>query len=230
MTARGGPQRIPRPDDWQLGGPPPWADVAHPTVSLDHVAAVLNRRGPGNIVGPTPGPDHRRSAVLVPLYEHDGEVHVVLTRRSPHLRSHTHEVSFPGGRIDPEDIDEWDTALREAEEEVALDRTLPRRIGELDSFVTGGSQTFVTPLVASLPSRPDLEPSEAEVEHILHVPLAELLLPEVWREELWTRSGFTRPITFFELRGDTVWGATGAMLRQLLAIVTGTDDTITREV
>ena len=81
-----------------------------------------------------------------------------------------------------------------------------------------------------LPERPDLWPSEAEVERILHVPLTELLLPEVWREEIWTRAGFTRPITFFELHGDTVWGATGAMLRQLLAIVTGTDDTIVREV
>ena len=230
MTSRGGPQRIPRPDDWELGGPPPWADIGDADLSLDGVVAALDRRGPGRLIGPGPSPDHRRSAVLVPLYEVGGEAHVVLTRRSPNLRSHTHEVSFPGGRIDPEDVDEWDTALREAEEEVALDRSLPERVGELDSFITGGSQTYVTPLVGRLPERPDLSPSEAEVERILHVPLTELLLPEVWREEIWTRAGFTRPITFFELHGDTVWGATGAMLRQLLAIVTGTDDTIVREV
>ncbi|MEM7285301.1 MAG: CoA pyrophosphatase [Actinomycetota bacterium] len=230
MTSRGGPQHIPRPADWELGGPPPWSLVTDPDLSLDGVVAALDRRGPGRVVGPGPGPDNRRSAVLVPLYEVGGEAHVVLTRRSANLRSHTHEVSFPGGRIDPEDVDEWDTALREAEEEVALDRSLPERVGELDSFVTGGSMTYVTPLVGRLPERPELSPSEAEVERILHVPLGELLLPEVWREEIWTRAGFTRPITFFELHGDTVWGATGAMLRQLLAIVTGTDETIVREV
>lgn len=229
MTPRGGPQRIPRPDDWELGGPPPWVDVADADLSLDNVVDALERRGPGRVVGPRPGPSQRRSAVLVPLYEVAGEAHVVLTRRSPHLRSHTHEVSFPGGRIDPDDADEWHAAVREAEEEVALDRRLPERVGELDSFVTGGSQTYVTPLVGRLPERPELSPSEAEVERILHVPLRELLLPEVWREEIWTRAGFTRPITFFELRGDTVWGATGSMLRQLLAIATGTDDTIARE-
>ncbi len=230
MPARGGPQRIPRPDTWKMGGPPPWAERDPGELSLELVERALRRRGPGGLVGPQPEAGNRRSAVLVPLYEDDGEVHVVLTRRSPHMRSHTHEVAFPGGRVDPEDIDEWDTALREAEEEVALDRALPERIGELDSFVAGGSQSFVTPLVGRLPGPPDLTPSEAEVERILYVPLKELLLPEVWREEIWVRDGLVRPITFFELHGDTVWGATGAMLRQLLAIVTGTDDTIVREV
>ena len=230
MTTRGGPQRIPRPDDWELGGPPPWAEQDPDVLSLDDVVTRLARRGPGRLVGPRPGPGHRRSAVLIPLYEDDGEVHVVLTRRSPHMRSHTHEVAFPGGRVDPDDVDEWDTALREAEEEVALDRRLAEPVGELDSFITGGSHTYVTPKVAALSRRPDLTPSEHEVERILYVPLRELLLPEVWREEIWVRDGLIRPITFFELHGDTVWGATGAMLRQLLAIVTGTDDTIVREV
>lgn len=229
-ASRGGPQRIPRPDTWRPGGPAPWAHLDPVEVSLDDVTAALAARGPGQLIGPAPAGEHRRSAVLVALYDDDGEPHVVLTRRAPHLRSHRHEVSFPGGRIDPEDEDEWAAAVREAVEEVDLDPAAPRRVGELDSFITGGSHTFVTPLVAQLPGRPDLTPSEDEVEHILHVPLRELLLPEVWREEIWVRDEFIRPITFFELHGDTVWGATGAMLRQLLAIATGTDDTITREV
>ena len=227
MTERGGPQRIPRPDRWSLGGPPPWEGASSRSLSLGQVKAALDARGPGRLRGAAPATTNKRSAVLVPLYEHDDEPHVVLTRRSPTMRSHTHEVSFPGGRVDPTDVDEWDTALREAHEEVALDRRLPRRIGELDSFITGGSQAYVTPLVAELPGRPELTASEDEVEHILHVPLGELLLPEVFREEIWTRQGVTRRITFFELHGDTVWGATGAMLRQLLAIATGTDDSLT---
>lgn len=226
MTERGGPQRIPRPDDWRPGGPPPWldADVAVPTMA--DIEELLIKRGSGRIRGRSQDGIDRRSAVLVPLYEEDGEVHVVLTRRSPNLRSHTHEVAFPGGRVDPDDATVWDAAVREAHEEIDLDPELPQRIGELDTFVTGGSMSLVTPYVARLPERPQLTPHEAEVEHILHVPLAELFLPEAWREELWHRDGVLRRITFFELHGDTVWGATGAMLRQLLALLSGVEDDV----
>lgn len=165
------------------------------------------------------------SAVLVALYDLDDEVHVLLTRRSPTMRSHTHEVSFPGGRKDPEDPNLIATALREAEEEVALDPSAVTIVGELDRFVTAGSGSMINPFVGTLPSAPtNLVANPAEVEAIRHVPLSELLLPEVWREEVWSMPGRGEwPITFFELYGDTVWGATGAMLRQLLCIVTGTD-------
>ena len=83
--------------------------------------------------------------------------------------------------------------------------------------------------MAALPERPALTPAEAEVERILYVPLREFLLPEVFREELWSlHDQPPRAVTFFELHGDTVWGATAAMLRQLLAIVSAADDTVTR--
>lgn len=166
--------------------------------------------------------------MLCLLYEEAGEPHVVLTRRSPRMRHHAHEVSFPGGRKDEADTDLWATAVREAEEEVALDSSSIEHVGALDSFVTVGSRTLVTPYVAVTDRRPLLTPSPDEVESIRHVALAELLLDEVWREEIWPLRHFGAPraITFFELEGDTVWGATGAMLRQLLAIATGTNDVI----
>ncbi|MEM7095682.1 MAG: CoA pyrophosphatase [Actinomycetota bacterium] len=164
----------------------------------------------------------RTSAVLIALYEVDGEPTVLLTRRSPALRSHTHEVAFPGGRHDDEDGDLVTTALREAEEEVRLDRSAVRLIGGLDRFVTGGSGSLVHPFVARLEGPPTgLVPNPGEVEAILEVPLREFLLDVVWREELWTRDlDGTWPVTFFELVGDTVWGATGNMLRQLLTLAT----------
>jgi 8-oxo-dGTP pyrophosphatase MutT (NUDIX family) len=165
----------------------------------------------------------RSSAVLVPLYEVDGEAIVVLTRRSPTMRSHTWEVSFPGGRADGDETP-WQTALREAQEEVALDPDAVRRIGELDQFVTVGSRSLVHPLVGALDARPELEPAPAEVDQILHVALAELVLDEVFREELWPIGDVWRPITFFELHGNTVWGATAAMLRQLLGVSLGVSD------
>jgi 8-oxo-dGTP pyrophosphatase MutT (NUDIX family) len=177
---------------------------------------------------PTTGPIEAdgvgQSAVLILLYEENDRAHVVLTRRAAGLRHHAHEVSFPGGRQDPDDTDLWDTALREAEEETALDPNSVRRLGMLDPFVTVGSQTLVHPFVGSVAAQPVLVPSPSEVEAIRHTPLDELLRPEVWREELWPLVGVERAITFFELVGDTVWGATGAMLRQLLSVITATTE------
>ena len=144
------------------------------------------------------------------------------------MRSHTSEISFPGGAQDPEDVDEWATALREANEEVGLDPTLPRRIGDLDRFVTVGSRSLVHPIVAALPGSPVLRPSEDEVEHVLHVPLDELLDPMIFREEIWTLGDTARPVSFFELVGDTLWGATASMVRQLLCVIAGADDSLSR--
>ncbi len=161
------------------------------------------------------------------LYEDAGEPHVVLTRRSPRMRSHAHEVAFPGGRRDPEDGSLWDTAIREATEEIALDPAAVEPVGSLDSFVTGGSMSLVHPYVAVARERPRVHvASPDEVESVRHIALSELLLDEVWREEIWPDrwgGGGDRAVTFFEVTGDTIWGATGSMLRQLLAIATATE-------
>jgi 8-oxo-dGTP pyrophosphatase MutT (NUDIX family) len=164
---------------------------------------------------------HRHpSAVLVPLYEREGEPHVILTRRAWHLRNHKGEVSFPGGRLeDGETIVE--AALREAAEETALDPDLVEVVGELDHLVTFSSGASIAPVVGVIDGEPELAPFPGEVDAVLHVPIAELLEPHHFREELWDWEGSARPLWFFELEGDTVWGATAAILRNLLALSTG---------
>jgi 8-oxo-dGTP pyrophosphatase MutT (NUDIX family) len=224
VAERGGKQQIPRPASIRPGRPAPWAQL--PTEQRRPDLATVRR---ALAAAPAPRPadtEHegvRASAVLAPLYEADGEAHVVLTRRAQHLRSHRGEVSFPGGGQEPgEDL--WQTALREAHEEVALDPASVVRIGEIDHLRTVMSNSFIVPYVGELPGRPDLVASPREVELVLHVPLSELLADGVFREERWGIPPQDRPIYFFEVVGDTIWGATGAMLRTLLAIVTGTFD------
>jgi 8-oxo-dGTP pyrophosphatase MutT (NUDIX family) len=168
----------------------------------------------------------RASAVLAAFYEDDadGEPYVILTRRGHDLRSHRGEVSFPGGLAEPgESLVE--AALREAEEEVGLLPHTVEVVGELDHLRTVSSRSFIVPHVAVVSGgRPELRPNPVEVDAVLLVPVAELLLDEVYREERWQWDGQERSIFFFELVGDTVWGATAAMLRQLLAMALGHDD------
>lgn len=210
-----------------MGGPAPWSELAEhrrrPSLGrvLETVAAALST------LLPSPAsalPGAAPSAVLVLLYEHDGEPWVVLTRRAWHLRHHAGEVSFPGGRRESGDADLWATALREASEEVGLDPGSVRPVGRLDRFVTVGSRSLVCPFVATVDGRPELVPDPAEVERVLHVRLSELTDPEAWREEIWSMGpafGGERAMTFFELPGDTVWGATAAMLRRMLTVAVG---------
>jgi len=159
--------------------------------------------------------------VLVLLYERRGEAHVVLTRRAWHLRHHAGEVAFPGGRSEPGDADLWATALREAAEEISLDTGSARCVGRLDSFRTVTSSSRACPFVAVAEARPALRPDPAEVDSVLRVAVSDLLADDAWHEELWTLSGQPeRAMTFFMLPGDTIWGATAAVLRQLLTVST----------
>lgn len=225
-AGRGGEQIIPRPLATRLGRPAPWADLpaARRRPTLADVRQALSAAGPAQRSERETMPDlDRAAAVLAPLYEDGGELFVVLTRRPWHMRSHSGEVSFPGGRQDDDDADLWQTALREAREEIALDTAELELIGELDHLATVTSRSFIVPYVGELPGRPETTANPGEVSAVLHVAVAELLDPAIFREERWELPwAEDRPIFFFELVGDTVWGATGAMLRQLLGLVTGT--------
>ena len=218
--SRGGDQLIPRPDDWRPGDTAAWSGLARVDLSIERIRSVFAGRM-GRPAAVEHREDVRRSAVLAAVFERGGEPWVVCTRRSWDLRTHRGEVSFPGGGEDSaDDGDLRVTALREAQEEVGLDPASVEVLGELDHLTTVSSDRFIVPFVGLLAQPPQgLVAQPSEVEQILEVRLAELLEPEVFHEERWWSLEIDHPIVFFDIEGDTIWGATGAMLHQMLVLL-----------
>ena len=121
---RGGEQKIPRPQNWEMGSSPPWQKANQNKLTLHSIEKSLEQFHPTEI---TRENYERSSSVMIPLYEEDAQVHMILTRRSKMMRHHTSEISFPGGNSEPKDTDEWSTAKREAYEEINLDPALPKK-------------------------------------------------------------------------------------------------------
>src|SRR3954469_3379070 len=162
-----GNQRITRPPGARGGGPAAWEALPpedRRSLTLDRVRAAVagHDAGEPQLALPYELPPGREAAVLVPLFEELGETRVVLTRRSSKLRSHTGEVSFPGGRLDPGEAP-LDAALREAQEEVGIDPSAVEIVGRLNPLSTFSSSSFITPFVGALPGRPELRPNPYEV-------------------------------------------------------------------
>ena len=220
MSSRGGEQRIPRPPGAQVGGPAPWS---HLPADRRRLSLALVRERCAALPAPQPPPlvmpGSRPAAVLVPLFEAGDEAHVILTKRPDTMPTHQGEVSFPGGGLrDGVDDSRKDAALREAEEEIGLPPAAVEVVAELDTLATVGSRFTITPFVGIIDRLPQLVPHPGEVVKILEVPLSELLDDDAFHEEYWGSPN--RAISFFELTGETVWGATARVLVAFLAHLT----------
>ncbi len=214
---RGGDQRIPRPPGWRQGDAAPWLDAVGRFSAADVVAAVARRPYSDDAV---PADSLRPSAVLVVVADGDHGAEVLLTRRSESLNSHRGEISFPGGRVDAGETFEA-AALREAHEEVALSPAAVRLGGRLDPISTMVTRSFIVPVVGTVEQRPSLRPAADEVDRIIWVPLVDLTRADTFREEIWPFNGEPRPMFFFELDDETIWGATARLLHQLLRVTLG---------
>ena len=154
------------------------------------------------------------AAVLAPLYERDGELFAVFIRRHSELRLHAGQISFPGGRRDPDDADLTATALREAHEEIGLDPTAVTVLGALAPTPTVVSDIAVYPLVGLIVRPPAWTLAGAEVESVLEAPLRALAATHF--VQTLERNGRVVVTDAYTIDGEVIWGATGRILTDLL--------------
>lgn len=160
------------------------------------------------------------AAVLLPLFQVGSEWQLLYTVRTDTVERHRGQVSFPGGRIEPDDPDPVTAALREAREEIGVRPEDVRILGEMDPLLTV-TQYLISPVVGVIPWPYPLQPDPIEVARIFHVPLA--WLADAANHEIQTREplagGPPIPVVYFRpYQGQTIWGASARLTLDLLAL------------
>ncbi|MCX8490179.1 MAG: CoA pyrophosphatase [Cyclobacteriaceae bacterium] len=159
-------------------------------------------------VPPKPG------SVLILLYPEGGRLKFPLTKRQEYVGAHSAQVSFPGGKSEPNE-DYIETALREAEEEIGVSRNLMQVIGKLSPFFVIPSNFLVTPVVAFAERKPHFIPQLSEVDKIIEGDVEELLRDDaVLTKEIVAAKIYPMLAPHFEIEGEVVWGATAMMLNE----------------
>lgn len=164
----------------------------------------------------------RDAAGLILLYPMRGEWWLPLTVRAASLRSHTGQVSLPGGRVDDGESVEA-AALREACEEIGVAPSSVRVLGRLTPLHIPVSRHMLYPVIGVTDGRPSFRPAEQEVARVLEVPVATLIDPTVVHHETWMRTiegaSVVIDVPYFAIDGERVWGATGMVLAEFRAVV-----------
>ena len=155
----------------------------------------------------------RPAAVLIPIVDH-AEPTVLLTQRAAHLNDHAGQISFPGGKIDPTDASPLDAALREAWEEIGLEREFIDPIGYLDLYATGFGFRIL-PTLARIKPGFELRINETEVDDAFEVPLAFLMNPANHQLHAKEFRGMERHYYAMPFAERYIWGATAGILRVL---------------
>ena len=165
-------------------------------------------------------PYARKAAVLLGLFDQEGEPTILFIRRSSTLRAHSGEIAFPGGGVDQTDSSPIMAALREAQEEIGLDPARVEVLGVLQPVFTVVSNYLVIPVVAFLPrGLGTLQLQASEVTEIILAPLHDLTNPDIFHTEEWMRVVRTRTVYFYDYGSYRIWGVTARILNELLEML-----------
>ena len=160
------------------------------------------------------------AAVLISLFNKGDTPHVLLTKRSQEVEHHKGEISFPGGKMDEDDPDLLSCALRETEEEVGVDRSDVRIIGEMDDFYTVATNFLVVPFVGVIPYPYNFNASEREIDQVLLVPLDIFFDPDAMRIETMIVHGQPLEVIFYNWHEHIIWGATARIMKSFTKLLT----------
>lgn len=169
-------------------------------------------------------PEARKSAVLALLYPKDGEIYTVLILRNVYEGTHSGQISFPGGKQEPEDSSLWQTALREANEEVGLNPNSVRQLGILTPVYIPPSRFLVTPFLAFAKSAPSFKADPFEVQRIIETPVNLFLDANKIAEKKMFLKSFNDSVTvrYYDLEGEVLWGATAMIISEICDILRST--------
>jgi 8-oxo-dGTP pyrophosphatase MutT (NUDIX family) len=161
----------------------------------------------------------RESAVLIAFYEKRGKLYFPLIQRPSYDGVHSGQIALPGGKREISDKDLIHTALREAEEEIGIQPTRVKILGALTSFYVAASNFQVLPVVGVMSGVPLFNPDPDEVASIIEGPLEDFLHPSVIKEKMIDVRGFSILAPYFDVKDQVIWGATAAMLSELMMII-----------
>lgn len=162
-------------------------------------------------------PDLRRSAVLIPVIQDEATDRIVFTARHEQLRFQPSDISFPGGKADPNDPDLSRCALRETQEEIGLPPQFVNIIGEMDQ-VTVSSRFLVTPFVGLVAADTPINPGVGEVRRLIVLNVSDLLTQASYETVPHIQNGVSRLTYKFTISNVTIWGATARILKLFLEI------------
>jgi len=167
--------------------------------------------------------DAKIACVLLLLYPKNNQTHFVLIQRMSTNKNdrHSGQISFPGGKLDPTDLTLLDGALREAEEEVGINRKDVKNLGSLSDLYIDVSNFQVFPFIGALDYTPKFVPQPTEVQSIIEVPLSLLQDPATLQTtDIKFGNGMTiKNAPYFNIHGHVVWGATAMMLNEFLEVL-----------
>lgn len=159
------------------------------------------------------------AAVLLLLFEKEGEYYLLFTKRTEDVEYHKGQISFPGGAYEAGDGDLLATAFRECGEEIGIRADDVEVLGQLDDTPTRATHFLVSPFVASLPYPYDFKVNRREIEKLIEVPLSALLDKDRFIEDYQVRQGELVPVYFYLYGDHVIWGATARILKQFLDAV-----------
>lgn len=164
--------------------------------------------------------NYRKGSVLILLYPFEGKAFFPLIKRPEYLGVHSGQIAFPGGKMEEEDADEVETALREAWEEVGILPEQVKLIGRMSNLFIPTSNFLVSPILGYSEIIPDFVPEEREVARIIQTAISTFYEPTLRKQKVLEFSdNFRLDTPYFEVEKEMVWGATAMIISELLQIL-----------